>query len=92
MKHVRMGVFETNSSSTHALVLGSKEEYDLFCKGELAADIDSSRFVTPATNEEKDSGDWDGYQYMHKDVDWEHTEYTTPKGDIVVGISFEYPC
>jgi hypothetical protein len=32
MKQIRSGVFETNSSSSHALVMGTKEEFELFKK------------------------------------------------------------
>ena len=35
MRQVRIGTFETNSSSTHTLVIVSKEEYEKFKKGEL---------------------------------------------------------
>lgn len=92
MKQVRLGVFETNSSSSHALVMGTKEEYNLFNKGELVADINSNRFVKPPTDEEKDSDDYEGGIYDYSDIDWESSEYETEKGDIVVGIAFEYPC
>lgn len=35
IKQVRLGVFETNSSSTHSLVVCTKEEYDKWKSGEL---------------------------------------------------------
>ena len=35
MKQIRQGVFETNSSSCHTLVVCSKEEYDAWVNGEL---------------------------------------------------------
>lgn len=37
-RQIRRGVFETNSSSTHSLVMCSKEEYDRWEKGELMFD------------------------------------------------------
>jgi len=92
MKQVRMGVFETNSSSSHALVMGTKEEFELFKKGELSANINSNRFVIPPTEEEIESDDWEGGVYDHTDVDWEDAEYTTEHNDTVVGVYFEYPC
>ena len=92
MKQVRMGVFETNSSSSHALVMGTKEEFELFQKGELQADINKNRFVKTLTEEEKDSDDYEGGVYDHTDVDWSDAEYTTTSGDVVVGVYFEYPC
>jgi hypothetical protein len=33
MKNVRIGIFETNSSSTHSLTIVPKEEYDEFKSG-----------------------------------------------------------
>lgn len=35
MKLIRNGIFETNSSSTHSLVLCTKEKYDKWQRGEL---------------------------------------------------------
>lgn len=32
MKQIRVGVFETNSSSTHSLTVFTKDEYDMFEK------------------------------------------------------------
>lgn len=34
-RQIRRGVYETNSSSTHSLVMCSEEEYDKWCSGEL---------------------------------------------------------
>lgn len=34
-RQIRIGTFETNSSSTHSLVMMSKEKFDKFKKGEL---------------------------------------------------------
>lgn len=35
MKQIRKNVFETNSSSTHSLTMCSKDEFDMWVKGEL---------------------------------------------------------
>lgn len=40
---VRLGVFETNSSSTHSLVVCTKEEYEKWKSGELLYD---GEFIT----------------------------------------------
>lgn len=37
-KQIRMGVFETNSSMTHALTICTKEEYDKWKNGETLLD------------------------------------------------------
>ncbi|HHU55752.1 MAG TPA: hypothetical protein GXZ48_03565 [Acholeplasmataceae bacterium] len=35
MKQIRIGVFETNSSSTHSITMCSKEDYDNWKKGKV---------------------------------------------------------
>lgn len=37
MKAIRLGTFETNSSSTHSMVICSEEEYKKWANGELLA-------------------------------------------------------
>jgi hypothetical protein len=55
---VRSGVFETNSSSTHALSIFSKEQLDLFDKGELYV---HGYNLEISTKEEVDK-QWEAYQ------------------------------
>ena len=38
MKQIRVGVFETNSSSTHSLTIVSEEDYNKWVSGELLLD------------------------------------------------------
>lgn len=45
MRQVRFGVFETNSSSTHCLVICTQEEYHQFQKNELMYDSYDQRFL-----------------------------------------------
>ena len=47
-KQVRTGVFETNSSSTHAVTIITDEEYQLYKAGKLHI----SRYAELATQEE----------------------------------------
>ena len=49
-KQVRTGVFETNSSSTHAVTIITDEEYQLYKAGKLHI----SRYAELATQEEYD--------------------------------------
>ena len=49
-KQVRTGVFETNSSSTHAVTIITDEEYQLYKAGKLHI----SRYAKLATQEEYD--------------------------------------
>lgn len=39
MKQIRIGMFETNSSSTHSLIVCSTEEFQRFEKGEINLDL-----------------------------------------------------
>jgi len=39
MYTIRLGIFETNSSSSHSLTLCTEEEYQKFLKGELVINI-----------------------------------------------------
>lgn len=45
MIKIRKGLFETNSSSTHALCIFSKEQWRDFRNGKLAYDIDKRKLV-----------------------------------------------
>lgn len=45
-QQIRRGVFETNSSSTHTLVLCKPDEYEDFKNGKLYFDVDCERLVT----------------------------------------------
>ena len=48
-KQVRMGVFETNSSMTHALTICTQEEYDKWQNGETLLNeyaYDDNKFIT----------------------------------------------
>lgn len=38
MRQIRYNTFETNSSSTHTLIIMTKDEYDKLCNGELYID------------------------------------------------------
>ena len=58
---VRLGVFETNSSTTHRLVIGTKKQFDDWENGRLLYDEWEEEFVTPEKGKEKmyDGGDLD---------------------------------
>lgn len=46
MIQTRFGVFETNSSSTHSLILCTDETYQKFLKEELFVDWEEEEFIT----------------------------------------------
>lgn len=52
MKIIRLGVFETNSSSTHTMVIMSEEEYDKWNKGEILKYRWEDKFITKEENDE----------------------------------------
>ena len=55
MKQIRLGVFETNSSSTHSLTLCSSEDYERWGKGELLFDKYSGKFFETSPVKVKDT-------------------------------------
>lgn len=68
MKSIRVGVFETNSSSTHSLTICSKAEFEAWQKGDVLLSIGSGKFMTMEdvkTEWEKDTADSEknGYSY-----------------------------
>ena len=52
MKVIRLGVFETNSSSTHTMVIMSEEEYDKWENGEILRYRWEDKFITKEENDE----------------------------------------
>lgn len=68
MKSIRIGVFETNSSSTHSLTICSKAEFEAWQNGDVLFSIDSEKFMTMEEIKlewEKDTKDSkkNGYSY-----------------------------
>lgn len=78
---VRIGVFETNSSSTHSLCICTKEEYDAFKKGKLVMDTGDYKMVD-ATKKDKEDDDESFFRYKNysefKDADIFNYEYMPP--------------
>lgn len=89
MRQVRYGVFETNSSSTHSIVICTQKEYELFTKNELMYDSYNKKLV-PYTSlllktEEDRYQDYDSFGSS----DWGSIKsychyFTTPSGDEMV--------
>ena len=46
MIKVRNGTFETNSSSTHSMVIGPKSQIEEWMKGKLVYDYDNDKFIS----------------------------------------------
>jgi len=92
MKQIRVGVFETNSSSTHSLTIVPEEDYEKWVAGELLFDR-SKEVLVPLPEgykEKEESGDWedddlqtfDAYNQNEKE-DFVQ-KFTTKSGDKIV--------
>lgn len=93
---IRRGVFETNSSSTHSLTMCSKDK-KFVTKDELIEILTNSKYPPEVDISAMDNDDFEDwlredignmtYDQYTGDADTEEEEYTTPSGDVVVGIS-----
>ena len=75
-KQIRIGVFETNSSSTHTLSIVKKDDYEKYKKGELLNT--SYDEITLATKDElRNSGDYKEHlKFLEReDSDYEFEKY-----------------
>ena len=87
-RQIRFSVFETNSSMSHSLQLMTKADYE-----ELLAKEESDDWAWNWENEKwvrVDSEEYDEdctNSYFDEEADYEIEEFTTPSGDVVVGIS-----
>lgn len=94
MKQIRFGVFETNSSSSHSIAIGREEDFKKFVNGEYVIDMETKRFIEkPAMNESGGYINDNFYGFTKDNIDYdEHITITTPGGEKITAISFEYPC
>jgi hypothetical protein len=67
-RQIRRGVFESNSSSTHSLVICSEEEFDAWKNGELLFDCWQEEFVK-------------GYELSKKEKEDAEEEYEYTKNE-----------
>ena len=90
---IRLGTFETNSSSTHSLVVCEKKEFEMFKIGELIFNRYTCEFVPTKVYEEakKNDKDFDDYEFCTYDEYFEDDElssyeegYTSKSGDEIV--------
>jgi len=84
MKQVRHGVFETNSSSTHSLVICTTEEYKKFENGELLLDEWGGGKMIDPSKVENPSGYQTHEEYFSGYLEPFYQEFTTPSGDKMV--------
>ena len=87
MKQIRLGTFETNSSSTHSLIICTDAEYKSWLNGEAVLDRDYEKIVPMPSDDELEEDDWryvkhDEY-YDKIDMEGFDETYTTPHGDVI---------
>lgn len=84
---VRYGTFETNSSSTHSLVICTAEEYDMFRRDELRLDSYKGVFksVSDFESEEEYIDETVDYEtYVNSELESFVSRYTTKLGENIV--------
>ena len=94
-KNIRYGVWETNSSLSHSLIIMSKDEYDTLMKmsedDNYKWDTWDEKWVTAEKASIVDDN-WDEWRYRNsyfdEEAEYEVKLYTTEHGDKVVGISY----
>lgn len=89
MKQIRLGIFETNSSSTHSIVICTDEEFEKWKNGELVYDGDKSLIPPTEDNPEYENN----YDEFGEYAEVCHTEYTTKSGDkinIICSYGYDY--
>lgn len=65
MRQIRMGTFETNSSSTHSMVIAAKDTFEKWQCGEVYVD-DDRNFVTKEDALLKYEKERDSYEFPEK--------------------------
>ena len=92
-KNVRYGVWETNSSLSHSLIIMSKDEYDALMKMDeddnYKWDTWDETWVNTQGLTEEELESW-RYRndYFDEEAEYEVKFYPTEHGDKVVGISY----
>lgn len=103
MRQVRLATFETNSSSTHTLVIVSKEEFEKWKRGELYLEdsvmktkdqvlLDNKKLIDTYNDGDVDefiSDERMDYEsYFDRDMETFTQEHKTPNGDEVVAFGY----
>lgn len=95
-RQIRRGVYETNSSSVHAITMCMGSDYDKWIDGELIWDR-WDEVLIPITDQNKESIEDDKWRYLtyerfndYEYVDQETFEdgMTTPSGERVVAFGY----
>ncbi len=88
-KSIRIGTFETNSSSTHSLTIVTKSEFERFKKGELIAERWNGCLHEKSKFSEDDClDDFADYDNFGGDYEYFEKSFTTPSGEEVVAFGY----
>ena len=87
---IRLGIWETNSSSVHSLCICSKDDFEKWKNGKLYYDVSDDKITDKETNR------WgeDNYSYNHFWDDYcEYYEgfeeyYISPHGDEIIAFGY----
>ena len=80
MRQIRIGVFETNSSSTHTLVVCTDEELEKWKKGEMIYEYGEGLIPSNYTNTPSDGETFEAFmdnEYLEIDIN----TYVTKEGE-----------
>ena len=92
-RQIRLGVFETNSSMTHALSMCTKEEFEKWKNGEVWWNRWDDGF-TPIEEDIDEEEKWNRGCMTYpefEDLEYEgvfEKEYTTPSGETVIAFGY----
>jgi hypothetical protein len=87
MKSIRIGVFETNSSSTHSLTICSKKQYEEWQRGEIVFCSEDEKFYTEEELREKYLVDREKWDKIEKDVEVDKNHYEDWKSYIGIKLN-----
>jgi hypothetical protein len=103
MKQIRIGTFETNSSSTHTLVIVSKKEFEKWKSGELLLDDEKLKTKEQVEKDHSESikkwhdGDIEELiseermtysDFFDRDMETFEQVHKTPSGDEIVAFGY----
>ena len=86
-RQIRLGVFETNSSSTHSITMCSKSQFEDWQNGKLLFNEWEHKFIKPSELDKVDyPEDYHTYGEWYEDdyLETYQKGYTTENGDAIV--------
>ena len=82
-RQIRVGVFETNSSSTHSLTMCSEEEFEKWVAGEIFFDKYADKFVE-SKDPDKSSWAYPKYDDYGDELEYFEERFTAKSGEVIV--------